>query len=135
MDWKSLAIQLEMSGTKIQEIDVNNRGRVSDCRRDMIEFWLQSDISCSWQKLIDALTSSDQSVLAEEIRVTYCPMYQGQLIKMLRMLTITFILKQFCHSCFTGALCEPMIHAAMKVPGNWVLYFFISSLSSLFKHI
>ena len=67
MDWKSLAIQLELSGTKIDEIDVNNQGRVSDCRRDMIQFWLQSDISCSWQKLIGALMSTKQSVLAEGI--------------------------------------------------------------------
>ena len=86
MDWKPLAIQLEMSATKIEEIDVNNRGRVADCRYSMIQFWLQSDISRSWQKLIGALKSTDYSVLAEEIKSTYCPMFQGQLVK---MVTIT----------------------------------------------
>ena len=98
MDWKSLAIQLELSGTKIEEIDVNNRGQVSHCRRDMIQFWLQSDISCSWQKLIGALMSTKQSVLADEIRVTYCPMYQGQLIKMhVQVFAIPYICNTSVH--------------------------------------
>ena len=67
VDWKSLAIQLGMSATKVKEIDVNNQGQVADCRREMIQFWLQSDTSCSWQKLIGALKSTDHSALAEEI--------------------------------------------------------------------
>ena len=87
VDWKPLAIQLEMKTTKIEEIDVNNRGRVADCRLEMIQFWLQSDISRSWQKLIGALKSTDQSVLAEAIKSKYCPMFQGQVI---RMVTITY---------------------------------------------
>ena len=83
VDWKPLAIQLEMKTTKIEEIDVNNRGRVADCRREMIQFLLQSDISCSWQKLIGALKSTDHSVLAEEIKSKYCPMFQGQVIQII----------------------------------------------------
>ena len=79
VDWKSLGVQLDISAPKIMEIDVNNRGQVADCRRDLVQFWLQSDVSCSWERLIDALKSINQSVLAEEIRITYCPTYQGQL--------------------------------------------------------
>ena len=84
--WKELAIQLEMSATKIEEIDVNNQRRVADCRRDMIQFWLQSDVSCSWQKLIGALKSSDQLALAKEIKSKYCPMFQGQVIQMVTII-------------------------------------------------
>ena len=82
VDWKSLAIQLEIGAPKIEEIDVNNQRRVADSRRDMIQFWLQSDVSCSWQKLIGALKSTNHKVLAEEIKSTYCPMFQGQLVEM-----------------------------------------------------
>ena len=77
MEWKSLGTELEISPAKIKEIDVNNRGQVKECKHDMVQFWLESDTSCSWNKLIDALISNDQSVLAEEIRNTYCHSSQG----------------------------------------------------------
>ena len=76
--WKSLGVRLGISGSKIQEIDINNRGQVADCRHDLVQFWLESDVSRSWEKLIDALNAIGKSVLAEEIRSTYCPTYQGQ---------------------------------------------------------
>ena len=79
VDWKSLGIQLNITGPKINEIDVNNRGQVPDCRFALVQYWLQSDVSCSWKRLIDALKAIDYSVLAEEIRITYCPTYQGEL--------------------------------------------------------
>ena len=70
-DWKSLGIQLQISLSKIKEIDINNHGQVADCRRDLIQFWLESDTSCSWKKLIDALSSCDQKVLAEQLKTKY----------------------------------------------------------------
>ena len=77
VEWKRLGAQLGISISKLKEIDVNNRGQVADCKHDMVQFWLESDTSCSWNKLIDALSSSEQLVLAEEIRMNYCPLYQG----------------------------------------------------------
>ena len=79
VEWKSLGVQLDISAPKIKEIDINNRGQVTECRCDLVQFWLESDVSYSWKKLIDALKSIGKSVLAEEIIRTYCPMYQGQL--------------------------------------------------------
>ena len=79
VEWKSLGVQLDISAPKIDEIDVNNRGQVAECRYALVQFWLQSYVSCSWKKLIDALKSTGKSVLAEEIRTTYCPMYQRKL--------------------------------------------------------
>ena len=79
VEWKSLGVQLDISAPKINEIDVNNRGQVPDCRFALVQYWLQSDVSCSWKRLIDALKAIDYSVLAEEIRITYCPTYQGEL--------------------------------------------------------
>ena len=104
MAWKPLAIQLGMSHAKIGEIDVNNRGQVAECRYDMIQFWLQSDVSCSWQKLIGALKSSNHLTLAEKIKSIYCPMVQGQLVKQLHVCVV--FVRVVC-ACFPGALCEP----------------------------
>ena len=73
VDWKSLGTQLPISPSKIKEIDVNNRGQVADCRYDLVQFWLESDMSCSWKKLIDALSSCDHVVLAEQLKTkTLC---------------------------------------------------------------
>ena len=77
VEWKTLGVQLDISGTKIKEIDVNNRGQVAECKHDMVQFWLESDTSCSWKKLVDALNTCDQSVLAEKIKSTYCLLNEG----------------------------------------------------------
>ena len=77
VEWKKLGVQLDISGTKIKVIDVNNRGQVEECIIAMVEFWLESDTSCSWMKLVDALNTCDQSVLAENIKSTYCPLHGG----------------------------------------------------------
>ena len=77
VQWKSLGVELEISAAKIKEIDNNNRGQVAECKHDMVQFWLESNSSSSWRKLIDALISNDQSVLAEEIKNTYCQTPQG----------------------------------------------------------
>lgn len=77
VEWKALGAQLEISAAKIKEIDVNNRGQVADCKHGMVQFWLESDRSCSWKKLIDALILNDQLVLAEEMRNNYCPQNQS----------------------------------------------------------
>ena len=77
VDWKLLGIQLDISASKIKEIDVNNREKVADCRYDLVQFWLESDRSCSWKKLITALRSTNHLVLAETVQSTYCPTYCG----------------------------------------------------------
>lgn len=75
VDWKSLGIQLDISSSKLNEIDHDNRGQVAGCKRDLVQFWLDSDGSCSWIKLSDALIAIPNgchSVLAEEIKTTKC---------------------------------------------------------------
>ena len=79
VEWKPLGNQLNISSQTIVEIDANNRGQVPECIFALVQFWLQSDVACSWEKLIDALRSIGKKVLAEEIRTTYCLMNQGQL--------------------------------------------------------
>ena len=90
MEWKSLGTELEISPAKIKEIDVNNRGQVAECKHDMVQFWLESDTSCSWNKLIDALISNNQSVLAEEIRNSYCHSSQSKSLHILICYTLLF---------------------------------------------
>ena len=77
VNWKSLGTQLGIEASKIKEIDANNRGQVESCRWDLITSWLQSDVSSSWKKLIDALRNIDKTVLADQIIVSYYPQMKG----------------------------------------------------------
>ena len=77
VEWKSLGVHLDISPAMLQEICVNNRGQVGDCKFAMVSVWLSSDKACSWRKLIDALKSLRLLALAEEIKKQYCPLYQG----------------------------------------------------------
>ena len=81
-EWRLLGDQLNINAAKIRQIEIDNRGQVADCRRELIQYWLQSDQSCSWERLVDALRTigiREYEVLTEQIRTTYCPWYQGQL--------------------------------------------------------
>ena len=77
VDWKSLGVHLDIRYSKLEEIDVNNCSQVQDCKFAMISFWLNSDDTCSWKKLVYALKSIGLHALAEEITEQYCPLYQG----------------------------------------------------------
>ena len=99
VEWKSLGVQLDISVPKIDEIDVNNRGQVAECRYALVKFWLESDVSCSWKKLIDALLAPaiGKSALAEEIRNKYCPICQGMNVLLIAWGTSTLIMITFSH--------------------------------------
>jgi len=77
VDWKSLGIRLDISDAKLEEIRIYNRDHVEGCKIAMVTYWLQSDKTCSWKKIIDALTTISLHVMAEGIRTQYCPLYQG----------------------------------------------------------
>ena len=68
VDWKSLGIELGLDPAKLNEIEQNFRGMVSDCRQATIEFWVTSDTSASWNKLAAALEGISQNVKAQEVR-------------------------------------------------------------------
>ena len=76
-EWKELGVHMDIDIAKLNEIDVNHRGLVGDCRLAMVDFWLKSDTSCSWMKLIVALNSLNYATLAEKTRAEYIPQYKG----------------------------------------------------------
>ena len=67
-DWKSLGIELDIDPAKLSEIERNYDKRVNDCRMSMVEFWVNSDTSASWNKLATALEAIFQNVKAKEVR-------------------------------------------------------------------
>ena len=70
--WKSIGDLLEFDdvGTRLLELEENNRGNPETCCRDMFQLWLMGDGKrpCSWRTLIEILQDSELDVLAREIK-------------------------------------------------------------------
>ena len=67
-DWKTLGLKLMLEKYQLDDIDGNNRGKVKDCRTEMISLWLNTG-DTSWRALVRALASKrvEKRGLAMEI--------------------------------------------------------------------
>lgn len=69
MEWKSLGMELGLDPAMLGDIEHNCHGIVEDCGQAMVEFWITSDTSASWDKLAAALEAISQHVKAKDVRV------------------------------------------------------------------
>ena len=67
--WEELGLALNLSMSKIREIEANNPKSVRKCLKEVIVFWVQSNTEATWTMLCDALRSSlvNCSSVAQEI--------------------------------------------------------------------
>ena len=54
--WENLGLALQLHSQKLQEIAINNRGQVEECRKAMYRMWFR-DATASWKNLCLALDS------------------------------------------------------------------------------
>ena len=54
--WEVLGLALKIAHSKLEEIKINNRENVSECRKDMLSLWVKSG-KASWKNLCLALDS------------------------------------------------------------------------------
>ena len=54
--WENLGLALQLNSQKLQEISINNRGQVEECRKAMYRMWFR-DATASWKNLCLALDS------------------------------------------------------------------------------
>ncbi len=54
--WENLGLTLGLSSQKLEEISINNRGNVEECRKAMYRMWFR-DGTASWRNLCLALDS------------------------------------------------------------------------------
>lgn len=73
-EWENLGAALEIKPAKVKAIARNKNNHVARCKYDLMDHWLRSDLSASWQKLMEALTDpimeGDHTVTIEAIRTT-----------------------------------------------------------------
>ena len=69
--WKTVGDLLEFDdvGTRLLEVEENNRGNPEICCRDMFQLWLMGGGKqpCSWHTLLEILKDCELDALAREI--------------------------------------------------------------------
>lgn len=72
--WKDLGLKLGIYYPTLNEIEINRRGIVEECRREMLAAWLQRVYTNntvrepSWSALEEALKSINEMRVADEIK-------------------------------------------------------------------
>ena len=75
-DWKELGLQLGLLYPSLERIDREQRGRISDCKIDMLSAWLQQQDNIlqtglpSWTVLRAALIRIGENEIANRIAVS-----------------------------------------------------------------
>lgn len=68
-DYEGLGVELDIGYHKLQDLF---KGRSPpECKRAMLQCWLDSDTEASWEKLYSALKNMDLKGVAEEVRKEY----------------------------------------------------------------
>ena len=75
VEWNGLGLELGLKHSRLQEIEIDKRGKNSHCRRDMIAAWLRNSKKDkvmkegvpTWKQLIQALKNIGEISLSEDI--------------------------------------------------------------------
>ena len=62
VEWFNLGMYLGVSDSDLKEIEREQRGRVQDCKREMLVKWLNSSDDCTKEQLINALWETTQQM-------------------------------------------------------------------------
>jgi len=72
-EWESLGAFLGVKKYKLNDIQVERRGKLSLCKMDLFDQWLRSDVNASWEMVARALESmdGDYNTLAQNVRMRH----------------------------------------------------------------
>lgn len=69
-DWQGLGIQLDIDYHDLQKI-FSGHSTTEECKRTMLQFWIDSDTKASWKTLLSALCELKLNRVVEEIKSKY----------------------------------------------------------------
>ena len=70
-NWFLLGIFLSVPVKQLQKIESLHRGEVERCKIDMLQYWLDNNVTASWKDVVRALEQTNQLVLAETVKHKY----------------------------------------------------------------
>ena len=71
LNWSNIGTSLGVMPYKLEEIRINRRGDVQECKFSLIDHWLRTDVDASWEKLASALDEANEIICAGHIRRQY----------------------------------------------------------------
>ena len=73
-NWFVFGIFLGVPEKQLQKIESTHRGEIAwieRCKIDMLQYWLDNNVTASWKDVVQALKQTDQLVLAETVKQKY----------------------------------------------------------------
>ena len=70
-NWFVLGIFLGVPVKQLQKIESSHRGDLERCKIDMLQYWLDNNVTPSWKDVVRALEQTNQIVLAETVKHRY----------------------------------------------------------------
>ena len=92
VDWQGLGLRLGIPEHQLEEIKVDCRGEVSECRNRMLSRWLRATGNPSWGEVIAALGRMKEWNVAAKIKYKYEDVARRAGKK-----------SSFCHHLFTSS--------------------------------
>ena len=72
-DWHQLGVKLGLEMSQLREIEQSYHVEgVSRMKSEMLDLWLRSTPSATWEELVIVLREMGESVVAGEVAVSYC---------------------------------------------------------------
>lgn len=71
-DISQVALQLGVPQNKLSDIETENPTNASGRKLKAMDYWLQSDVEASWEKLVDTLKGLSLTATAQKIEKKYC---------------------------------------------------------------
>ena len=68
IDWQGLGLRLGIPEYQLEEIKVDHRGEVWECRSRMLSCWLKATANPSWEQVIAALGKMKEWNVAAKIK-------------------------------------------------------------------
>ena len=70
-DWHSLGIYLDLKTHQLNTIEKNHHGDDERCRTEMLNAWLNSTATPTWEAIVEALGEIEQGRVADDIQRKY----------------------------------------------------------------
>ena len=77
-NWFVFGVHLRVPVKQLNNIESNHQGKLERCKIDMLQYWLDNNVSASWKDVARALEQTDQLVLATTVKHKYLLLTTGE---------------------------------------------------------
>jgi hypothetical protein len=71
VDWFGLGVHLKLDVAKLKGIEAQNGSGTEECKREMLQVWMDTVGESDWPSIVAALKKIDEADLAEKLNKKY----------------------------------------------------------------